>query len=279
MLMPNLLIIGAMKCGTTSLHTYLDMHPEIQMSDTKEINFFSNDKNYKKGLSWYSSFFKEGYAYNGEASVNYSKRHAFPEVASRILKDLGKNIKLIYIVREPIDRLQSNFTDSKTYGHVPSFYSIDKFVEEKGEDNPYLKTSMYYYQIEAYLPDFDLKNMYFLKADDLKAQPQATMDGVFEFLGLKPVQVETTVLNSSSSKTYMSSRYIKLSQSPFGKAIKCIVPSKIMLTLKEGKAFQKLSRRKINPKLDVLSEQSRELLEHFLADDIKKFEALTKIKF
>ena len=56
-MLPNLLIIGAMKCGTTSLHNYLNLHPEIYMQQEKELDYFIEKKNYKKGLNWYKSKF------------------------------------------------------------------------------------------------------------------------------------------------------------------------------------------------------------------------------
>lgn len=56
-MLPNLIIIGAMKCGTTSLHNYLNLHPQICMSQDKEPEFFVEEKNWPKGLTWYESFF------------------------------------------------------------------------------------------------------------------------------------------------------------------------------------------------------------------------------
>lgn len=220
MVLPNLIVIGAMKCGTTSLHSYLDKHPEVQMSEPKELDFFSDDDKYEKGISWYNTFFEKGYRYNGESSVNYTKKHRYAGVPTRIKDCLGTDIKLVYIVRDPIDRFQSNFTDSKTYGDIPSSYSINSFIEERLDDNPLLKTSMYYYQIENYLAHFDLSTMYFLKAEDLKQNPQATLDLLFEFLGLESVAIETVTQNQSVSKTYHNTSYVKLMGSQLVRGLK-----------------------------------------------------------
>ena len=279
MTLPSLLVIGAMKCGSTSLHSYLDLHPEIQMSDTKEINFFSIEENYKKGISWYSTFFEEGFKYNGESSVSYSKKHAHSSVVSRIKENLNEDVKLIYIVRDPIDRFQSNFTDSKTYGHIPSSYSINEFVAQPLEDNHLIKTSMYFYQIEDYLRNFDLKNFYFLKADDLKKNPQATMNALFEFLELQTVSIEKLDLNRSATKTYYSTKYLRIAQSPFLQGLKRLIPNKMMASIKSSKALANVSKKKFNPALDIISEQNRVVLKNYLMDDMVKFEELTKIKF
>ncbi len=57
--MPNLIIIGGLKCGTTSIHHYLGLHPEIQMSKPKELNFFVEELNWDLGLDWYASRFDD----------------------------------------------------------------------------------------------------------------------------------------------------------------------------------------------------------------------------
>lgn len=278
-ILPNLIIIGAMKCGSTSLHAYLDMHPEIQMSNPKELNFFSSEENYNKGTSWYHTFFEEGFKYNGESSINYTKKHVFKDVAIRMKNCLGSDVKLIYIVRDPIDRFQSNFTDSKTACEIPSTYSINKFIEDDIDNNPLLKTSMYYYQIEDFVSNFDLKNMYFLKANDLKRDPQTTMDLLFEFLDLETVSVKKIELNQSVSKTYYSTKFLKVVKSPLIQNLKRFVPSNVLEDIIKSKVLKRISKKKINPALDTISDENRLVLKKYLMTDSTKFEELTKIKF
>ena len=189
--------------------------------------------------------------------MDYTKRHRFPEVASRIKECLGTDIKLIYIVRDPINRFQSNFTDSKTYGDIPSSYSINTFIEEKLADNPLVKTSMYYYQIEAFLSCFSLKNIYFLKAEDLKKNPQETMNRLFYFLDLEPVLVTNIVQNQSVSKTYYSTKYLILNQSPLVEGIKRLFPKKVIAFISGSKIVQTMAKNPIDPKIDVLSKKNR----------------------
>src|SRR3712207_3189656 len=71
--LPNLIVIGAMKCGTTSLHRYLDLHPEVAMSTAKELSFFSRPERYDGlGVDWYKGFFDPTAAIRGESSPEYS---------------------------------------------------------------------------------------------------------------------------------------------------------------------------------------------------------------
>ena len=71
-MLPNLIIIGAMKCGTSALHRYLGLHPEISMSDEKELNFFIEGMNWEKGLAWYESMFTGKAKVHGESSPDYT---------------------------------------------------------------------------------------------------------------------------------------------------------------------------------------------------------------
>lgn len=114
-MLPNFIIIGAMKCGTTSLHFYLNQHPQIFMSQKKELNFFSRYWDF--GVDWYSSKFpnKENMIC-GEASPSYSKFQVWPNVPQRI-HAIIPHAKIIYLVRNPIERIRSQYVH---------FYSSDK---------------------------------------------------------------------------------------------------------------------------------------------------------
>src|SRR5687767_10224357 len=70
-MLPNLVVIGAMKSATSSLHHYLNLHPEISMSETKELDFFVEDKNWPRGIEWYESQFSAA-RIRGESSPNYT---------------------------------------------------------------------------------------------------------------------------------------------------------------------------------------------------------------
>ena len=76
MALPNLIIIGAMKCGTSSMHNYLDAHPEISMSRQKELNFFSFDRHWQRGEDWYGRHFRlqqQSEASRLRATANFPK--------------------------------------------------------------------------------------------------------------------------------------------------------------------------------------------------------------
>src|SRR5262245_46073038 len=108
--LPTFLVIGAMKGGTTALHTYLGSHPDVFMSDLKEPHFFSSGLGWDKGEEWYCSLFTEAGSATavGESSTSYSKfpdvRHV-PERAISLIPDL----RVVYLVRDPIERIRSQY--------------------------------------------------------------------------------------------------------------------------------------------------------------------------
>ncbi len=106
------LIIGAMKGGTTSLFNHLSKHPRINACKIKEPGFFSHQ--WEKGEKWYLNLWKNVNKDDIllEATANYSKKHLFPETAKRI-SDFAKanqyRFQFIYIMRDPIERMESPF--------------------------------------------------------------------------------------------------------------------------------------------------------------------------
>ena len=107
--LPNLIIIGGLKCGTTSLHHYLNLHPEIAMSRPKELNFFVSELNWPLGRDWYAGHFDPSARIRGESSPHYTNRPSFNGVPGRMRELLGSDVRLVYVVRDPIDRMLSHY--------------------------------------------------------------------------------------------------------------------------------------------------------------------------
>lgn len=180
--LPNTVIIGAMKCGTTSLHEYLSCHPEVSMSARKETNFFVERQNWSKGLGWYRQHFQERTRVIGEASPNYARYPVFTGVPER-MHMVVPGAKLIYCVRDPIKRMLSHYIHSYSLGRENR--PLEQALCEP-ELNPYLLCSSYYYQLEQYLRFFDPKQIRLVVLEELYNDPQGTMQDVFSFLGVDP---------------------------------------------------------------------------------------------
>ena len=178
MYLPNLLVIGSMKCGTSSLHDYIDRHPEAFMSKHKELDYFTGN-NSKQSLDWYRSQFPVEATIRGESSQNYSKRHnpLFPGAAEAI-KAVIPDVKLIYLVRDPIERYRSH----KVENYAGETKAAQKWSAQS--DNQVM-TGMYHYQLESYLEHFPLEQILILDSDSLLNYRHDTMNVVFNFLGLE----------------------------------------------------------------------------------------------
>ncbi len=193
-MLPNLIIIGAQKCGTSALHYYLSFHPEVFMSRPKELNFFIKERNWPQGRKWYEGRFDSGATITGEASPNYTAHPHFRGVPRR-MHSLVPEAKLIYLVRDPIERIVSqyvhNYTKRRTrtapggrFEHVRRGKGLAETVLEDG--TTYLPRSSYFMQIERFLRFYPESSILVLAQDDLRAEHDRlpTLRKVFRFLGV-----------------------------------------------------------------------------------------------
>lgn len=203
-MLADFIIIGAMKCGTSSLYSYIASHPQIIPSIPKETNFFSRDELFNQGYSLYDDFFKNKGDFRFEASPSYSQRHIYPYTAERIHKTLP-NIKIIYIVRNPVHRFYSHYIHNIANGREERLFK-DILVNE---NNNYVLTSMYFFQLKAYLNYFPESRILVVISEHLKSKPKETMKNIFEFLGITP-----DYDHSLLKKHYHQSKF-KRKSSPF----------------------------------------------------------------
>jgi hypothetical protein len=172
-----------MKAGTTSLYQYLGAHPEIFMSSIKELDFFVEELNWRRGLDWYKSQFSRapsGTIALGEVSTSYTMYPQYQGVPERIVQ-LLPTVRLIYILRDPIDRIRSHYQHNVTTRSERG--PIDRTVLE---DPAYVNCSRYALQIEQYLDHFSPRQLMIITSENLRVERQETMRRVFGFLGVDP---------------------------------------------------------------------------------------------
>lgn len=168
------LLIGAMKSGTSTLYHLLSQHPQICAGKHKEPEYFSNPINQS---NTYLNLFtiEEHHKYIIDASTGYTKFPEVKHVAKRI-KDYQLDPYFIYIVRNPFDRIESHYNFMKDY---PSWnYTID--------DDYLISISNYYVQLNQYTIHFPKEKILILDFDDLITQPQAICNQVFTFIDAQP---------------------------------------------------------------------------------------------
>ncbi|MDY6788327.1 MAG: sulfotransferase [candidate division WOR-3 bacterium] len=195
-MLPDFIIIGAMKCGTGSLYKYLSTHPEITPSTVKETNFFLREESSNSEIN-YRHYFKGNGKYAFEASPNYSKRHLYPGVPER-MHSLLPNIKLIYLVRDPIERIRSHYVHNFCHGRESNTFS-----EVIRKNNNYMLTSRYFFQIQAFLEFYKKDNILVVQSEQLMDRTEQTVNSIFQFLNISP-DYDHSIINrrfhKSSSK-------------------------------------------------------------------------------
>jgi len=179
--LPNLVVVGATKAGTTSMHNYLAAHPEIAASEEKEMRFFT-DPDCRDWIGAYQERFAPGTRYRLESTPFYSKSPCYPGVVDR-MADLVPDARIVYLVRDPIDRIIAEHVEMLAWN------SAERPLEEELADpdeptSPLVASSRYATQLEAYLRRFDREQVLVVDLADLAADLVGAMGRVFDFLGL-----------------------------------------------------------------------------------------------
>ncbi len=181
--LPTFFVIGAPKCATTSLHLYLDQHPEIEMSSPKEPQVFSA-AGYATALVRYEEIFRGHASVRGESSTLYSQHPRWPGVPERIRAAVAE-ARFIYLVRDPLERAVAHWRQ-----HVADGKEARPLAEALGdperEDSLYLCPSRYATQLRRYLESFDRDRILVLDSVDLRADPRGTLAAAFRFLKVDP---------------------------------------------------------------------------------------------
>jgi len=198
--LPDFVIIGTQKGGTSSLYNYLSQHPDTQLLHPKEVHYY--DMNYNRGLSWYKNHFpaKWNKKLTGEASPYYIYN---PYVAKRVHADLP-HVKIIILLRDPIARAFSHYKMNVKNGIESLSFeeAIDKENERLQEDllnmqadelfvgknhrrYSYIKRGFYDEQLAVWLKYFPLEQMTIIKSEDFFEDSEKVVKQVFDFLKLK----------------------------------------------------------------------------------------------
>lgn len=230
MVLPNYLIVGAMKSGTSTLMQYLADHNDIFVVP-KELHFFSKECNYNRGIEWYAKQFKDASSELaiGEKSPPYSY---LPNVPERIHQHLPQ-VKLIWIFREPVARAYSNYWHyiKSGFEHLDFESAIyreeERMIAAKANpdrfyDSPYCwclkgyrKRSVYIEQVRRYLECFPKDQMLFICFEHFIRDPHSTLKRVFEFLGVR-MDLSITIQRANTTRLPRSEHLTRIFRKLFG---------------------------------------------------------------
>ena len=268
MALPNLLIVGAAKSGTTSLHNYLNQHPDIFMCSPKEPHFLINkdigEQRIHKGvidLKDYEDLFmeKDHLKYRGESSVMYL---SFPEIAIKNIKHyLADDVKIIIMLRNPVERAYSGYQHVRRYNMMEnlSFEDALELGEERYQDvknltpaSRYLELGNYYNQVNLFKKGFD--NIHIVIYDDYKSNFNEELNKIFDYLGVIRITINTEQRYMVGGWEWKSNRIKKLmmQQNLLKLVLRFIIPVKSLRQYIRAK-FQKVNMKKvgaINPETE-----------------------------
>jgi hypothetical protein len=209
-MLPNFYVIGAQKCGTTSLHEYLRCHPSIYLPEGKETKFFVDEERYKKGFSYYlDTHFSScnGAQAVGEVDPDYIY---FETGLSRMAEHLDlRRLKFIAVLRDPVKRAFSHYLMTLRRGVEP--LSFEEAIDQEETriaagyrermHYSYVGRGFYYRQIRRFLEYAEPSQFLFLRAEELRHDPQDCLRRVYRHLG-----VDETLEPANVREEYHSAR-------------------------------------------------------------------------
>lgn len=287
--LPNFLIAGASKSGTSSVYHYLKQHPDIFLSEIqKEGRYFSQmrgnfngpgdrhiDDSIPRNLNGYQKLFE---GYNNEKAVgdiSPEYLYFYEESIPLIKKTLGEEVKIILILRSPIERAFSGYTHFKRdKRETLSFEEALQKEEERKQNNwiwawQYKNSGLYFEQVKAYLDSF--KNVQIILFDDLKKDANKTLAEICRFIGVSDdFEFDTSYKYNVSGDPKSAVLYKLETSRGLINFIKKFIPKKLVAKLKKN-----LTGEKQMVKAEM-SQESRQQLVDFFRSDILKLQDLLK---
>jgi hypothetical protein len=247
---PDFIVIGAMKSATSSLHTQLARQPGIFMSDLKEPCYFSDDDQYRRGHAWYVGLFRNAEPGNicGESSTHYTKLPTFPDTVTR-MREYVPEVKLIYVIRHPIDRLLSHYVHEMTVQHRITLAPIEEAIALHPEMIAYGRYSM---QLSPYLRTFGPDRVLLVFFEMLVSRPQKEFERICHFIGYAGAPTWSPELppqNVSSERLRLGPWLNPIIEQPTLRAVRRILIPKSFREWVKSKYFRIESKPDLPPPL------------------------------
>lgn len=287
MVMPNFIILGTAKGGTTSLYYYLNQHPQIYMSPKKETRFFALEgetlnfkgpdelfaRNTVTDLASYQALFNG--VVNEIAIGEASPLYLYSEKAPHNIKQHVPDVKLIVILRDPVDRAYASYMHNVREGYEKDSFAVSLSLEnQRIQDNwiylwHYKKCGYYYQQLKRYLDIFKRSQLGIYLYDDLAKDTLATVQNIFQFLEVNDTFVpDLTVMNASGiPKSRLVYNFVNRGN-PVRNALKTVVPDGLRKNI-----AQHVRKRNLEKKPPLLPAIRNSLIDQY-RDDILSLQVL-----
>lgn len=283
MALPNFLCVGAAKSGTTSLHGILTHHPDIFLPAAKECHFFDYEENFAKGITWYEKeFFKDHRSQKatGEITPSYMYLERVPE---RLRSALGDSLKIIFMLRHPVDRAYSHYLMMQRRGREDRVFREairleSSRISQSQTDRlrfSYMSRGRYAEQILRYLELFPMESMFFLIFEDefLKNRGE-NLTRLQQFLGVTPVDLPNGKRKNPASqpRSRLINRLVYSPPAGLRRLATRVLPS-VSSRARTKRLLGRLNQRAASQEpLDL--GLRKQLLEEFFDDDVRRLEGI-----
>ncbi|MGB3511688.1 MAG: sulfotransferase [Microcoleaceae cyanobacterium] len=289
MKLPNFLIVGVQKAGTTSIYGYLKQHPQVYMSPVKETNFFSTDwekktenksdtKKKKRIDSWnkYCELFQnvKNEIAIGEASPNYFANY---KTSSQMILRYVPDVKMIAILRNPVDRAYSDYLmhlrDGINVGKVRSFSEQVKF---RADTSSTIKKGFYYSPVKHYFDTFGQEKLKIILYDDLSKNSLGIMQDIYKFIGVDDKFNPDTSIRQQAAAIPKNQAMNNLLQTknPIRTAMSSTLKVLMPLEMRQKIRSSLIKLNSGGKELKPLSSEDRKLLTDFYREDILQLQDL-----
>ena len=266
MRLPDFIIIGAAKSGTTSLFKWLSEQPEIRAPEVKEPDFFAHDRVWQRGPEWYGSLFAHAGPefVTGEASTSYTELRYAATAAERMAETVP-HVKVVYVLRHPLDRLRSHYRHEIQKGRERR-----PLAEALAEDgNEYVGSSRYFTCLEPYTRVFPREQICVVRFEDMVTEPAPAWFAILSHLGLSDRPVPGSVWNVTADKPGYSRATLKLYEKGLLRPVKHL-PGPVR---RLGKALLTRNGSKYADQLDRSSAHIPDEFEGQIWGDVAQLEA------
>lgn len=192
------MLIGGMKCGSTTLFQTLAQHPQVAPSRPKEPAFFSFDRRFALGMDWYERRFRmrPRHSIALDGSPSYSRVHAWPAAPPRIAR-LDADVRILYVVRDPVRRIRSHVRHAMA---APWGASLLRHTD--GVPRGPLRASDYAAQLDAYAAHFPRDAIMVVRLGELRERPQEALARIQDHLGVDPLDLDLRTKNRAPPRLW-----------------------------------------------------------------------------
>ena len=256
---PDFMVIGSMKCGTTSLYNDLYQHEDIFLSSVKEPWVLATPADKNEYLNRYSKIYERcrDNQLAGEFGTAYTFDPLFKGIPERAYNTCGASLKLICCLRDPVERSLSHLRHDIAVGRI----NIENANSAAVEDRRYVDVSNYAYQLSQWNRYFDLDNLHLVSFSKYTTERSNTVNKIFDFLKLPRESVDASLVYNKTTDVKKTPSYIRniISTTAYRNYIKERIPHSIKMRLKSLFIRGRATSRVFTPTNEIMQYLQSEL--------------------